>query len=87
MGTMTWIYTDYPLPKPPPPPTTPFGRCNSQSPERRWDARGASTALESHRKPEPEPPVTLRCNLEAETVERDFFPAFCCDECPDDRAN
>ncbi len=40
MGTMTWIYTDYPPPKPPPPPITPFGRCNSQSPERRWDARG-----------------------------------------------
>ena len=35
MGAMTWIYTDYPLPKPPPPPTTPFGRCKHQSPERR----------------------------------------------------
>ena len=62
MGIMTWIYTDYPEAKPPLPPTTPFGRCKRQSPERRWDARGASWlryALESHRQLEPEPPVTL----------------------------
>ena len=44
MGTMTWIYTDYPEAKPPLPPTTPFGRCKRQSPERRWDAPGGFMA-------------------------------------------
>ena len=67
MGTMTWIYQDYPLPKPPPP----------REPWPEWDFMAErSTGLEPHRRSEPEPAVTLRPEAHANAVERDFFPAF-----------
>ena len=69
MGIMTWIYTDYP------PPSHHHGSRGhsdrSQSPERRWDARGALRyALESHRQPERRPLVALRHHEEAWTCLR-----------------
>ena len=74
MGTMTWIYQDYPLPKPPPP----------REPWPEWDFMAErSTGLESHRQPEPGPSVTLGADAHKEAV----MLAAACNRVPDDGAH
>jgi len=47
-----------------------------RTPLRRSGLNGFATPLEFHRQPEPEPPVTLRYEADAEAVERHFLPTI-----------
>ncbi len=74
MGYMEWIRTWEPAPRWEPWPD--------------WDFMAErSTGLEPHRRSEPEPSVTLRCDLQAETFERDFLPTSASNHCSYDSAD